>query len=244
MDKTQTPFEPTKLIEAVNRICLYVSDRLPDDWEIVLRMSNREATLELLDPEGMDQSDDVECGDGSALTAMCDYALDAEAAKALQAVDDDVEVPVVLLDGLAEISYNASASARIPSFGNWEHAPDIVREVHEDIAKAVAVEILRRLQPKLKPAEEPQPPPAKHDDNFVTVADLKRALNDLPDDMPVFDRDYESDTGSPYSHVSQILQVEDVAELDFQSLGKSFHFGRRDGLLEHTVLREFKVLSI
>lgn len=249
VNKTENHFASPKLTEALNLICLYVADRLPEDWEIVLRMSHREATLDLLDEHGTDHSSEASTGDGCALVELCDYALEVEAA--------DIAIPVVLLDGLAEIAYNANGGiaelAYGGAFNSWDSADSVVKAIHEDIAKAVAVEVLRRIRDakpsEQAPAVEAQPAEstqatANVQDQFITVGSLKSALAALPDDMPIFDCDYESGAGCPYSHISQILQVEDVAELDFHSLGKAFHFGRRDGLLEHTVLREFKVLSI
>lgn len=148
VNKTENHFASAKLTEALNLICLYVADRLPEEWEIVLRMSHREATLDLLDEHGTDHSSDASTGDWCALVELCDYALEVEAAKA-QPSPGDVVMPEGLLDGLGELAFNVSAS----SPHSWENSSSFDKCIHNQVAEAVAVEVLRRLRAD-KPAEQ------------------------------------------------------------------------------------------
>lgn len=50
-----------------------------------------------------------------------------------------------LTAGLGKIAYEACEDGGKQNFGEWDDAPHVVRYVHDEMAEAVAVEVIRRL---------------------------------------------------------------------------------------------------
>ena len=51
---------------------------------------------------------------------------------------------------LGQIAYEGTYEGGRSNFGTWENAPDVVRRVHEQMAKAVAREVLRRRRAEVE----------------------------------------------------------------------------------------------
>jgi len=66
------------LVAAVNLLAAYVSQNLPDGWEIVLQLTREEADIDLFDP-GCNKIEEW-FGDDSVIVQMCEHAVEAEAA--------------------------------------------------------------------------------------------------------------------------------------------------------------------
>lgn len=83
--------EPTdrELIDAVNLLCDFVSDRLPDGWQLSLVMSRDEAYLELMGPDGDTHPDADSGGDGSSIRNSVEYAIEAQAEDDAENEDED-----------------------------------------------------------------------------------------------------------------------------------------------------------
>lgn len=59
-----------KLIDAVNLLADFARHNLAPDWEISLRLTREEATIELTDPDGNDV--DVYTNDASSIRECCE----------------------------------------------------------------------------------------------------------------------------------------------------------------------------
>ena len=80
--------EESKLLREIdsklNDVLCYIQSRLPNGWEIVVRCSNEEASMELEDPWCDEVSTDWD-GDSHTVGALCDEAvmLDVDKSKYL-----------------------------------------------------------------------------------------------------------------------------------------------------------------
>ena len=50
------------------------------------------------------------------------------------------------LKSLCQVAYESTAEGGKHNFGPWEKAPDLVKRIHEEMAKAVAKTVKRRMQ--------------------------------------------------------------------------------------------------
>lgn len=64
----------------LNDVLGYIQSRLPNGWEIVVRCSNEEASMELEDPWGDEVSTDWD-GDSHSVGALCRQAVEIDGAK-------------------------------------------------------------------------------------------------------------------------------------------------------------------